>query len=96
MVLMSKLRLSQDQIKAALSELAAGRTVREVSRAHGISPKTLCRWRAKLSNEQQSDEKKQLYWLEAENRRLKRAFAELTLDYVTLRAALIKDVMGDC
>ena len=37
-----------------------------------------------------------LYLLEAENRRLKKEFAELTLDYATLRAALIRDVMGDC
>ena len=93
---MSKLRLSQNQIKAALSELAAGRTVREVSREYGISPNTLYRWRAKLSNGQQPDVKDRLYLLEAENRRLKREFAELTLDYATLRAALIRDAGGSC
>lgn len=93
---MSKLRLSQQQIKVALSELAAGRSVREVSRAYGISPNTLYRWRAKLSNGRQPDENERLDWLEAENKRLKREFAELTLDYATLRAALIRDVMGDC
>ena len=93
---MSKLRLSQNQIKAALSELAAGRTVREVSREYAISPNTLYRWRAKLANAQQSDEKERLQLLVAENRRLKKEFAELTLDYATLRAALIRDVMGDC
>jgi putative transposase len=96
MVVMSKLRLSQDQIKAALSELAAGRTVREISREYGISPNTLYRWRAKRTNGQQPDAKDRLRSLEDENRRLKKEFAELTLDYTSLRAALVKDVMGDC
>ena len=54
---MSKLRLSQNQFKAALSELAAGRTVREVSRGYGITPNTLYRWRAKFFNGQQPDVK---------------------------------------
>lgn len=93
---MSKLRLSENQIKAALSELVAGRTVREVSREYGISPNTLYRWRAKLSNGHLQNARERLLVLEAENRRLKREFAELTLDYATLRAALIRDVMGDC
>lgn len=93
---MSKLRLSQNLIKAALSELAAGRTIRDVSREYGISPNTLYRWRAKFTNGQQPNGSAQLHSLEAENRRLKKEFAELTLDYATLRAALIRDVMGDC
>lgn len=94
MVLMSKLRLSQNQIKTALSELSAGHTVREVSREHGISPRTLYRWRANLAREQQL-EIERLRSLEADHQRLKKQFAELTLDYATLRAALIRDVMGD-
>lgn len=93
---MSKLRLSPNQIKAALSELAAGRTVLEVSREHGVSPKTLYRYRAQFTNGQHLDEKERLRLLEAEHRRLKKQFAELTLDYATLRAALVGDVMGDC
>ena len=93
---MSKFRLPENQMKAVLSDLANGRTVREVSRKYGISLNTLYRWRAKLVNGQQSDENERVQFLEAENRRLKREFAELTLDYATLRAALIRDVMGDC
>jgi putative transposase len=96
MALMSKLRLSQYQIKAVLSELNAGRTVREVSREYGISTNTLYRWRAKLPNGQQPADKERLYSLEAENRRLKKEFAELTLDYATLRAALINDMIANC
>lgn len=93
---MSKVHLSQNQIKAALLELTTGRTVREVAREYGISPNTLYRWRAKLTNGQLPDSIERLQFLEAENRRLKKEFAELTLDYATLRAALIRDAMGDC
>ena len=93
---MSKFRLPENQMKAVLSDLANGRTVREVSRKYGISLNTLYRWRAKLVNGQQSDENERVQFLEAENRRLKKEFAELTLDYATLRAALIRDARGDC
>ncbi|MBX3300732.1 MAG: transposase [Nitrospira sp.] len=93
---MPRLPISEDQIKAVLSELTTGRTVREVSREHGVSPNTLYRWRAKFTNGQQPNDSVRLHSLEAENRRLKKEFAELTLDYATLRAALIRDVMGDC
>jgi putative transposase len=96
MVLMSKLRLPQEQIKVVLSELSAGRTVRQVSRKHGISAKTLYRWRAQFANGQQPDDKERLHLLETEHRRLKKQFAELTLDYAALRAALVGDMRGDC
>lgn len=93
---MSKHRFTQDRIKAILSELDTGQMVREVSRRNGISISTLYRWREKFAHEQQPDDKERFRLLEAEHRRLKQQFAELTLDYATLRAALIRDVRGDC
>jgi putative transposase len=98
MAVMSKRRFTQDQIKAMVSELDAGQVAGEVSRRYGISISTLYRWRAKFANERQpdEDEKERLRSLENEHRRLKQQFAELTLDYATLRAALIRDVRGDC
>ncbi len=77
-----------------VSELDAGQMAGEISRRYGISISTLYRWRAKYAP--QTDEKERLRSLEDEHRRLKRQFAELTLDYATLRAALIRDVRGDC
>ena len=91
LVLMCRLRFSQDQMKAARVELTAGRTVREVSHKYGISKNTLYRWRGKLTNEQQQDGKDRLLSLEEEHQRLKNKFAELTLDYAALRAALVGD-----
>ena len=93
---MSKHRFTQDQMKAIVSELNAGRVAGEISRRYGISSSTLYRWRAKYAHERQPDEKERLRSLEDEHRRLKKEFAELTLDYATLRAALIRDVRGDC
>jgi putative transposase len=96
LAVMPKPRLTRDQIKVVVSELDAGQMAGEVSRRYGISISTLYRWRAKFANEQQPDEKERLRSLEDEHRRLKKQFAELTLDYATLRAALIRDVRGDC
>ena len=83
-----------------VSELDAGQMAGEVSRRYGISISTLYRWRAKFANEPRPDDKagdkERLRSLEDEHRRLKQQFAELTLDYATLRAALIRDVRGDC
>jgi len=93
---MSRLRLTQDQRAAIVLELRDGRMAREVSRRYRVSVSTLYRWRAKFGNEQQRDDKERLRSLEDEHRRLKKQFAELTLDYATLRAALIRDVRGDC
>lgn len=96
MAVMAKLRFTRDQIQRMMSELAAGRVAGEVSRRYGISRSTLYRWRAKVAHEQQPEDRERLRSLQNEHRRLKRQFAELTLDYATLRAALIKDVRGDC
>lgn len=79
-----------------VSELDAGHFAGEVAHRYGISISTLYRWRAKFAYEQQPDDKERLRSLEDEHRRLKKQFAELTLDYATLRAALIRDVRGDC
>jgi len=93
---MLKPRFTPDQIRAIVSELDAGHMVGEVSRRYGISISSLYRWRAKFAHEQQPSDQERLRLLEDEHRRLKKQFAELTLDYATLRAALIRDVRGDC
>lgn len=94
---MSRLRFTQNQIAAIVSELNTGKMVAELSRRYGVSISTLYRWRLKCASKQQpAADSQRLRSLEDENRRLKRQFAELTLDYATLRAALIRDVRGDC
>ena len=80
-----------------MSELDAGEMAADVSRRYGVSIRTLYRWRVKCADvKQPAADSWRLRSLEDENQRLKRQFAELTLDYATLRAALIRDVRGDC
>lgn len=94
---MSRLRFTQDQRAAIVSELNAGELAAELSRRYGVSISTLYRWRTKCAkNQQPAVDSQRLRSLEDENQRLKRQFAELTLDYATLRSALIRDVRGDC
>ena len=94
---MSKLRFTEDQRAAIVSELNAGKLAAELSHRYGVSISTLYRWRTKCAkNQQPAAVSLRLRSLEDENQRLKRQFAELTLDYATLRSALIRDVRGDC
>ena len=92
---MAKLVFTHNQKVEALSKLNAGCTAKDISREHGVSVRTLYRWRANLGPKRLSAED-ELRALEAEHRRLKKRFAELALDYATLRTALMKDAKGDC
>lgn len=94
---MSKLRFTQAQRAAIVSELNAGELAAKLSHRYRVSIRTLYRWRRKCADvKQPAVDSRRLRSLEDENQRLKRQFAELTLDYATLRAALIRDVRGDC
>ena len=84
---MKKTRFSEEQMVAILAEGEAGRKVDELCRAHGIAKYTYYRWKAKYGG-LKADEAKRLRQLEEENRRLKHAVAELTLDKQVLKDLL--------
>ena len=81
-------RFTEEQIVGVLNEHAAGGTIRDLCRRHGITETTFHRWRAKYGGLQISDAKR-LKALEDENRRLKKLVADLSLDI-----AMLKDVAG--
>ena len=81
-------RFTEEQIIGVLNEHAAGGTIRDLCRRHGITETTFHRWRAKFGGLQVSDARR-LKSLEDENRRLKRLVADLSLDN-----AMLKDVAG--
>lgn len=81
-------RFTEEQIVGVLNEHAAGGTIRELCRRHGITETTFHRWRAKYGGLQVSDARR-LKALEDENRRLKKLVADLSLDI-----AMLKDVAG--
>ena len=92
---MSPSRYTREQTRRALEELKSGNTIKEVSRKYGMSTTTLYRWRLNLAPKKRSTNQR-LRALEGENRRLKNKFAELTLDYNSLRAALVKEAKSEC
>lgn len=76
---MRKSKFSEAQIFDILKEHEAGLTAAEVARKYDISAQTLYRWKSKYGGMELS-EVKRLKALEEENRRLKAAVADLTLD----------------
>jgi putative transposase len=84
---MRKSRFSEEQIIRILGEVEGGRQVNEVCREHGISQGTYHRWKGKYGG-LDVGEARRLRELEQENRRLKAAVAELTLDKQALKEAL--------
>ena len=86
---MRKSKYSESQIAAILQQAEAGLAVAEVARKHGISAATFYQWRSKYGGMSVSDMQR-LRELEQENARLKRMFADLSLDHVVLKEALTK------
>lgn len=86
---MRKAKFSDEQIIGILREADAGRAVKEIARAHGITETTFYRWKAKYGGLPLS-EAKRLRHLEDENRRLKHVVADLTLDNQALKGLLAK------
>ena len=82
---MRKSGFSEAQIVAIVRESEAeGVTVEQVSKKHGITPTTLFRWRKRFSGLDAS-QAAELRTLQAENARLKKAVAQLTLDVDILK-----------
>lgn len=86
---MRKSKFTESQIAAVLKEAEGGVAVAEVSRKHGISAATFYQWRNKYGGMEVSDLKR-LRELEQENARLKRMYADLSLDNTILKEALTK------
>ena len=84
---MRKTRFSEEQIIRVLERGQSGESVKDLCRDVGISEGTYYRWKAKFGGMDVSDARR-LRELEQENRRLKAAVAELTLDKQALKEVL--------
>ena len=72
------------KLREAEVELAKGQATAEVARKLGITEQTYYRWRKSYGG-MKVDQAKRLKELEAENARLKRAVADLTVDKLILK-----------
>jgi putative transposase len=81
---MKKTRFSETQIVNILKEAEAGIAVEELSRKHGFSKSTFYKWKAKYSG-MDASALKRLKELEEENQRLKRMYADLSLEHQALK-----------
>ena len=82
-------RFTEEQIIGVLKEAEAGLPQPDLLRKHGISQGTFYRWKAKYGGLDVS-EARRLKSLEDENRRLKRMYADLSMQADLLREALGK------
>jgi putative transposase len=87
---MKKTKHSEEQMIAAVKQLEAGRSAKELARELGVTDQTLYNWRSKYSGMDVSDAKR-LKTLEEENRRLKTMVADLSLDKEALKAVIRKN-----
>ena len=86
---MRKSRFSDAQIMGILRQVEGGLAVGDVCREHAISSATIYKWRSKyggMDTSMISDMKV----MEDENRRLKKMFAELSMQNELLKEALGK------
>jgi len=75
---------TEEQIIGVLKEHAAGASVADLVRRHGVCENTIYRWRSKYGGMEVS-EARRLRDLEAENARLKRLLADAELDKAALK-----------
>ena len=86
---MKKTRFNETQILTILKEYESGRTANELSREHGISTGTIQNWKSKYGGMTAADIRR-LKELEEENSKLKRMYADVSLQNTALKDLLTK------
>jgi len=82
-------RFSEPQIMGILKQADSGVPVAELCREHGMSSASFYKWRAKYGG-MDASMISQMKAIEDENRRLKKMFAELSMQNELLKEALVK------
>ena len=90
---MKKTRFTEAQIVAALKKHESGIPVKKICRELAVSDVTFYKWKSKYGGLEASDVRR-LKDLEEENSRLKRMFAELSMDHSILKDVISKKGWG--
>ena len=86
---MKKSRYTESQIIGVLKEVDTGMKVKEVCRQYGISSATYYNWKSKYGGMEASDVKR-LKELEEENAKLKKMFADVSLENSAIKELVAK------
>ena len=76
---MKKSQFSPTQIAGILKEFDGGKTAEEINREHGVSKASLYKWRQRYGG-MEASELKRIKELEEENSRLKRMYANVSME----------------
>jgi putative transposase len=86
---MKKIKHSEAEIISILKKQEQGMKVTEICREHGISEPTFYNWKSRYGG-MEVNELKRLKELEYENARLKKMYANLSLEHEALKDVLEK------
>lgn len=87
---MKKSRFSDSQILSILKEYEQGTSARDLARKHGFHHQTLYDWKRRFSGVSDVSELAKLKELAQENARLKKMYANLSLEHEALKDVLSK------
>lgn len=90
---MKKSRFTETEIIRALKEHENGRAAADISRELGINPNTFSNWRKKYAG-MDVQQVRRLKELEEENARLKKMYADISLDHSILKEVMEKNFPG--
>lgn len=86
---MKKSKFSETKIVSILKENEAGVSIADLVRKYGVSTATLYNWKAKYGG-MDASQLKELKQLQAENRKLKEMFADISLQNKVLKDVIEK------
>ena len=86
---MKRSRFTESKIISILKQSESGLKISDICREHGISQATFFNWKAKYGG-MTSSQLKRLKELEAENSRLKKMYADVSLVHHALKDAIEK------
>ena len=81
---MKKSKFTDTQIISLLREVESGMKVEEICRKHGISSATYYKWKSKFGG-MDASELKRIRELEEENAKLKRMYADVSLENLAMK-----------